>query len=331
MRRVKPPLPPEVERGANGLRVRGHALVLDPHGRPALGFVAHARAAPRVLPERSVATAATIALLEASQPRALQKSAALPGVYGKPFALGSLRLTVFPAGHVLGSAQLRVEAQGLDLVWAADLGGFGAHASATAEPCEQLECETLALNALYGHPRYIFPPREESLQRALEFVQRSKRAGQTPVLIASPLGATQDLLRYFDGRALLRLHPAAYRACEVYAAQGIALTGYARLDEPGDAVLVPPSYRLSRLELGQHRICSLTGRAVDGLPAGAHEALPLSDHAGFQELLDYALKSQARRVITAHGHADELAAALRQRGLDAVAVRDQHQLRLPGF
>jgi hypothetical protein len=43
------------------------------------------------------------------------------------------------------------------------------------------------------------------------------------------------------------------------------------------------------------------------------------------------LNSQARRVITAHGHAEELAAALRQRGLDAVALRDQHQLRLPGF
>jgi putative mRNA 3-end processing factor len=329
---VKPSLPPEVERGANGLRVRGHALVLDPHGRPALGFVAHARGAPRVLPERSVATAATIALLEAAQPRALRKSAALPAAYGKPFALGSLRLTVHPAGHVLGSAQLRVEGEGLDLVWAADLGGRGAHASATAEPLEQLECETLALNALYGHPRYAFPPREECLERALEFVQRTRRAGQTPVLIASPFGMTQDLLRYFDGRALVRLHPAAHRACEVYAAQGVKLTGYVKLEEPGDTVVVPPSFRRARLDLGPHRVCALTGRAVDGIPAGAHEAIPLSDHAGFEALVDYALKSQARRVIAAHGHAAELAAALRQRGLkDAVAIPDQHQLRLPGF
>jgi putative mRNA 3-end processing factor len=328
---MKPPLPPEVERGANGLRVRGHALVLDPRGRPQLGFVAHARGAPRVLPERSVTTAATLALLEAAAPRALQKSAALPATYGKPFALGSLRLTLFPAGHTLGSAQLRVEGHGLDLVWAADLGGTGEHASATAEPRQQLECETLALNALYGHPRYIFPPREESLQRALEFVQRTRRAGQTPVLIASPLGATQDLLRHFDGRALVRLHPAALRACEVYAAQGKPLAGYVKLDEPGDTILVPPSYRLERLKLGPHRVCCLTGRAIDGIPGGGHEAIPLSDHAGYQELLDYALNSQARRVITTHGHADELANALREKGLDAVAIRDQHQLRLPGF
>jgi Cft2 family RNA processing exonuclease len=323
-------LPPEVERGANGLRVRGHPLVLDPRGRPALGFVAHARGAPRLLPERCVATAATVALLEAGQPRALSKSAALPAAYGKPFALGSLRLTVHPAGHVRGSAQLRVEGEGLDLVWAADLGGRGARASATAEPLEQLECETLALNALYGHPHYVFPPREECLERALEFVQRTRRAGQTPVLIASPFGATQDLLRHFDGRALVRLHPAAHRACEVYAAQGVKLSGYARLDEPGDTLVVPPSYRLSRLPEGQYRFCALTGRAVDGVP-GADEAIPLSDHAGFDELMEYALQSQAQRIIAAHGHAPDLAAALRERGLDAVAIPDQHQLRLPGF
>ena len=327
---MKLSLPPEVERGANGLRVRGHPLVLDPRGRPSLGFVAHARGAPRILPERSVATAATVALLEAAQPRALRKSAALPAAYGKPFALGSLRLTVHPAGHVLGSAQLRVEGEGLDLVWAADLGGQGARASKTAEPLQQLECETLALNAHYGHPVYSFPPREEALQRALEFTQRTRRAGQTPVLIASPFGATQDLLRHFDGRALLRLHPAAYRACEVYAAQGVELSGYVKLDEPGDTIVVPPSFKLSRLPQGNYRTCALTGRAVTGA-AGADEAIALSDHAGFQDLLDYALKSQAQRVIAVHGHADDLARALREKGLDAVALRDQHQLALPGF
>ncbi|HEY2031040.1 MAG TPA: MBL fold metallo-hydrolase [Myxococcales bacterium] len=327
---MKPALPPEVERAANGLRVRGHPLVLDPRGRPALGFVAHARGAPRILPERSIATAATVALLEAAQPRALRKSAALPAAYGKPFALGSLRLTVHPAGHVLGSAQLRVEGPGLDLVWAADLGGSGRRASATAEPLEQLECETLALNALYGHPRYQFPPRDEALERALEFVQKTRRSGQTPVLIASPFGATQDVLRHFDGRALLRLHPAAHRACEVYAALGVKLSGYVKLDEAGDTVVVPPSFKLSRLPAGSYRTCILSGRAMLG-HADADEAIALSDHAGFDELVDYAQKSQAQRVIAVHGHADELARALREKGMDAVALRDQHQLRLPGF
>ena len=63
----------------------------------------------------------------------------------------------------------------------------------------------------------------------------------------------------------------------------------------------------------------------------ADEAIPLSDHAGFDELVDYALRSGARRVLALEGHSEELAAALRERGLEATAVREHHQLRLPGF
>jgi len=167
--------PPEVERAANGLRVRGHALYLEPRGRPPLGFLAHARGAPPVLPERMVVTGPTSKLLEAALPRALRRTAALPAAYGQTFALGSLRLTLHPAGHVLGSAQVRCEAEGLDLVYAGDIGGSGARASLTAEGLEQLNCATLAIRAVYGHPRYVFPPRALLLERVQAFVERTLR------------------------------------------------------------------------------------------------------------------------------------------------------------
>ena len=321
---------PEVERAANGLRVRGHGLYLEPRGRPPLGFLAHARGARPVLPERTVTTAATVALLEAAQPRALRRTAALPAAYGKPFALGSLRLTVHPAGHVLGSAQLRCEAPGLDLVYAGDIGGDAARASLTAEPREQLECETLALRAIYGHPRYVFPPREELLEKVRAFVEKSLRDGKTPVLVAAALGAAQDLVRHLGDRRTLRLHHTAYRACEVYAAQGVPLKGFSRLDGDGEIIVVPPTARLSRMNLGEHRICGLSGRAIDGL-RGVDEAIPLSDHADFSELVAYAVRSGARRVLAVAGNAEDLAAALRERRIDALAVREHHQLRLPGF
>ncbi len=291
----------EVERAANGLRVRGHSLYLEPRGRPPLGFLAHARGAPRVLPERAVATAATIQLLEAAQPRALRRTAALPAAYGQTFALGSLRLTMHPAGHVLGSAQLRCQADGLDLVYAGDIGGKGARASLTAEPREELQAATLAMRALYGHPRYVFPPREESLEKAHLFVEKTLREGKTPVLVAVALGAAQDLVRHLGDRGrTLRLHATAHRACEVYR------------------------------ELGAHRLCAFSGRALDGL-RGVDEAVALSDHAGFDELVAYALASGARRVLAIDGHAEELARELRSRGLEALAVREHHQLPLPGF
>ncbi len=317
----------EVERAANGLRVRDHQLYLDPRGRPQLGFLAHARGAASVLPERTVATAPTVALLAAAQPRALRKAAPLSAAYGQSFALGSLRLTLHPAGHVLGSAQIRCEADDLDLVYTGDLG----HDSLTAEPRQQLQCDTLVLRATYGHPRYAFPPRAQLLERVGRFVEETLARNATPLLIAAAVGATQDLARYFGERRRLRLHPTALRACEVYRELGIKLPEVSPLDGQGDIVVVPPTARLGRLALGSHRTCLLSGRAVDGVGA-AEEGIPFSDHAGFPELVACALASDARRVLTVHGHAEELAQALRERGLDARSIREHHhQLPLPGF
>ena len=67
-----------VERAPHGLRVRGTQLYVDPVGRTQIGFLAHARGARATLPERTVVSARTLALLEASQQRALRKAAPLP-------------------------------------------------------------------------------------------------------------------------------------------------------------------------------------------------------------------------------------------------------------
>jgi putative mRNA 3-end processing factor len=331
MQRVRHrPDPPEVERAANGLRVRGHALYLEPRGRPPLGFLAHARGAPPVLPQRLVASGPTHKLLEAALPRALRRSATLAAAYGQAFALGSLRLTLHPAGHVLGSAQVHCEAEGLDLVYAGDIGGTGERAPATAEPFEQLTCDTLVIRAVYGHPRYTFPPRQALLERLQAFVERSLRDGKAPVIVAAAIGESQEVVRFLGGRRTLRLHPTAFRACEVYAAQGQTLAGFVRLEDEGDVVVLPPTARVARLNLGAPRICALSGRAVDGI-AGADEAFALADHAGFDDLLECIRASRARRVLTVDGYAEDLARAARAIGIDAMAVREHHQLRLPGL
>src|SRR4051794_40149281 len=124
-----------------------------------MGFLAHARGAPSVLPERMVASPPTIQLLTAALPRALRRTAALPAAYGQTFALGSLRLTLHPAGHVLGSAQVHCEANGLDLVYAGDIGGTGGRASVTAGAVEQPPGGTPAIPPGDGPPPDRFPPR----------------------------------------------------------------------------------------------------------------------------------------------------------------------------
>src|SRR6266446_5627174 len=256
----------QVERTAHGLRLRGTQLYLDPVGRPQLGFLAHARGARATLPERTVATAATIALLDAAQPRALRKAAPLPAGWRKPFALGSLTLTLYPAGHVLGSAQLCCEVSGRSILYAGDLGGSDARAPATAEAQERVPCDTLLLRATYGHPRYSFPPRSEVLEDLSRFVATALAERRTPVVLAAPLGGAQEAVSHLAAHEL-RLHPAPLRFAEVYRAQGVDLPAVLPLGaiQPGQVVVLPahPRSRRYLAELGPSRVCILSGRAAD--------------------------------------------------------------------
>jgi len=100
--------------------------------------------------------------------------------------------------------------------------------------------------------------------------------------------------------------------------------------KPGQVVVLPahPRSRRYLAELGPSRVCILSGRAADpgfASSIGVDRALPISDHAGFPDLLEYALRSGARRVLTVHGHAEELANALRQRGVPAQHLREHHR------
>ena len=162
------------------------------------------------------------------------------------------------------------------------------------------------------------------------FVEKTLGQGKTPVLVAAALGEAQDVVRYLGGRHVLRLHPTAFRACEVYVAQGVPSQGFVPLGGEGDVVVVPPTARLSRLGLGEHRVCTLSGRAVDGI-ASADEALPLADHAGFEDLLDCAVRSGARRVYTIDGYAEELARQLRNRGIDQLPSASSTSFPCPEF
>jgi putative mRNA 3-end processing factor len=322
---------PEVERTAHGLRVRGTQLYVDPAGRPQLGFLAHARGARATLPERTLASAPTIALLETALPRALRKASPLPAAYGQAFALAGPRLSVHPAGHILGSAQLRCELPRGVLVYSGDLGGLGERAPATAEKREVVPCDALVLRATYGHPRYRFPARSEVLEDLSRFVRETLASGGTPVVLAAPLGGAQEAVLHLRGPEL-RAHASIARAAEVYRAHGVPLPDVLPFGQPapGGIVLLPAHPRSRRLtaQLRAPRICLLTGRAVErGIAArfGVDVALPLSDHAPFADLVDHAVRSGAKRVQTVHGHAAELAAALRDRGIEAVAVREPHR------
>ncbi|HET6438368.1 MAG TPA: MBL fold metallo-hydrolase [Anaeromyxobacter sp.] len=325
---------PLVELQRGGLRVANTALHLDATRRVPCGFVSHAHGDHIARHDRTIATAATLALMRHRLGMGRNQPELLPAKNRNPFGLGELTLELFPAGHVLGSAQLRVTRDGLSLGYSGDLCTEPADA---AEPAEVMPCDVLVLESTFGLPRYVFPPKEEVLAGIRRFVDDALSDGMTPVLLGYALGKAQELLKHLADRGYsCRAHPAVHAVNQIYEELGVRLPGVRPLGPEGAGrgeVVVCPPHLTHSVPMGvvrRRRTAVCTGWAIDGgrFFRGSDAAFPLSDHADFPSLLAYARATGAGRIYTVHGQTEGLAAALRRQGVRAEPLREQQQLEL---
>lgn len=320
-----------VELRRAGLHLSGTSLWFDARRKSELSFVSHAHSDHIARHERVIATAATLRFL---QHRLGTVKGALAAPYNRPFELGALVLELLPAGHMLGSAQLRVVLpDGTRVVYTGDL---NVAPSLTAEPAQVAECDILILESTFGHPRYSFPPRERTFDRVAEWCRAKLGAGITPVLFAYAMGKSQEVIKALSRRGLkMCAHGSIHEICALYSELGMPLS-VRRFDgtlEQGEVLMVPPHLARSTSVTRLRRATAvLTGWAVDGPVTrkrhGADEAFPISDHADHAALIRYAKATGATEVITHHGFAEELAEALRGEGLIARAAHRPLQLGL---
>ncbi len=325
--------PIEIHKGE--LRVAGSGLHLDARRRVECAFVSHAHGDHIGRHDRTIATAPTLALMRhrLGEPKR-RKTETLPAAFREPFGLGELTLELFAAGHVLGSAQIRIERNGVALGYSGDLCTEPTHA---AEAAEVMPCDVLVLESTFGHPRYVFPPKAETLRAIRTFVDDTLSGGDTPVLLGYALGKAQEILKYLaDASYRCAAHPVVHAVNRVYEAHGVSFPNVRALPpegpDPGEVVVAPPHLSRSPAMRGvrRRRTAILTGWAIDGARCfrGADAAFPLSDHADFPSLVRYAKATGASRVLTVHGQAEPLAAALRKEGVRAEPLREQAQLEL---
>jgi putative mRNA 3-end processing factor len=248
------PLGAEVELTSAGMRVAESPLFLDAKRPRALSFVSHAHSDHIAPHQRVIATAATASLMAA---KLKKRTRALTAPYGQTFDLGALKLSLHPAGHVRGSAQLLVQRDGRRILYTGDL-GLGP--SLTAEPAEVVPCDVLILEATFGHPRYRLPSRPEALARVDEFIDASFRRGEVPVLMAYALGKGQEVIAHLANRLpRSRVRSSAPRS--------LPGNGRARRDPSGAA----PSHPGLQ---SAHAAAASNGRA-DGLGRGGRDGSPL--------------------------------------------------------
>jgi putative mRNA 3-end processing factor len=321
-------MPVELRRG--GLVLQGTPLWFDARTKSPVSFVSHAHSDHIARHERVIATSATLALMEH---RLGPLEATTPLEYGARLKHEDLLLECFSAGHVFGSAQLRVTRHdGHRVVYTGDV---SLEAALTAEPAEVLACETLVIESTFGHPKYRFPKRAQVYDDVAAWARGQLARGVRPILLAYSLGKSQETVRQLTARGLkVCAHPSIHDVAVVYERLGMPVgarrfEGEFQDDEVG---LFPPYRRGDSLSAFKEKsLAALTGWALEPWGArrcGADIAFPVSDHADFPSLVEYAQRSGAREIVTTHGFAQELAVALRELGLFARAVTEQVQMRL---
>ncbi len=310
----------------NGLMLTKARLAVDFCRRQPRAFISHAHNDHIARHEYALCTPETAALYQ----HRLGRRPTLPMPYRQPIEWGGLRLTTFPAGHCLGSAMLLAEDGPQSLLYTGD---FKLGESATAVAAELPHAELLVIESTFGHPDYRLPPRQQVLDELIALVRRTLAEGAVPVIQAYILGKSQEITRLLANENIPVLqHGDIFAVSRVYEACGVSLGRYERFTgeaPPGWAVIVPPGR--GRLEnLGRQVRIAVTGWAADQRAKyrlGVDHALPLSDHADYDELFEAVSRVAPRVVYCTHGP-ESFVDRLRDAGYDAHPLGRPNQKRL---
>jgi Cft2 family RNA processing exonuclease len=245
--------------------------------------------------------------------------------FNEPWDERDHRLTLFSAGHVLGSAQLLIESGAGRFVYTGD---FKLRESLTVEPPEIKHCDVLLMECTYGRPQYVFPSHDEVVSQMIAFARSALEGDAVPVFFAYSLGKAQEAMAILGSAGLpLTVHGAV---------DNLAHPPYARYHpETFDAhsVLIwPPGGKALPKALRNKpvRTAVLTGWSLDRgalFRYGTERGFALSDHADYPALLHYVERAQPRKVLLNHGWRD-FVYRLRALGVDAEYLEDNAQLSL---
>lgn len=260
----------------------------------------------------------------------LKEDVALSGLrYGEVVTWGSAKVSLHPAGHILGSSQVRVEVGGE--VWVVT-GDFKRAPDPTCAPFDPVRADVLITEATFGLPVYAWPAPETTAESIHQWWEQNRARGRTSLLCCYALGKAQRVLaelRRFTDRPV-HVHGAIEAMTALYRSAGVEMLPTVpvvelpkgkRLD--GELVLAPISARgtpwMKRLGTPAQGFASgwmrLRGTRRQ---KGYERGFPLSDHADWSELLRTVEESGARRVLVTHGYSHALARYLTERlGLDA--------------
>jgi len=252
--------------------------------------------------------------------------------YNEPTYLNGVKVSFHPAGHIIGSAQIRLEYGGKVAVVSGD---YKVQDDGLSTPFEPVRCHEFVTESTFGLPIYKWLPVESYQQQMRQWITENQARGKTSVFIGYSLGKAQRILKALEGMGDIYVHYSIARLNEAYVSAGIPLPEYRNLDlredvkkVAGKIVIVPPaladSNALKRIPDFATAICS-GWMQVRGARRwrSADAGFAVSDHADWPGLLQAIKATEADKVYVTHGHTQTFAKYLNETGIYAEAIKTE--------
>lgn len=327
----------------NGLILSKANLAVDFCRPQACAFASHAHADHYARHQMTLCTPETASLYlhriaaNRSGKTASPKHRVREMPYGQAIDWGGLQLTTFPAGHCLGSAMLhaRDPDTGETLLYTGD---FKLGPSRTSREIEIPQTDILVMESTFGTPKHRLPPREEVIGEFLQLVRQTFELEQTPVVYAYSLGKSQEITRILlDAGFRVQQHTTIFEISKIYEQHGvelgiksgklIPLQAERKADE--DRVLIVPPRTMFETKRNSSTF-AVSGWAIEPgakYRYGVDYILPLSDHAGYDELIEMVHRVSPQITYCTHGPV-EFVDRLNELGLFARPIDRPWQQRL---
>tara|TARA_R110002020_G_scaffold303939_4_gene519633 strand:- start:5906 stop:6925 length:1020 start_codon:yes stop_codon:yes gene_type:complete len=254
--------------------------------------------------------------------------------FGESFTINNVEFSFHPAGHIIGSSQIRVEHKGEVWVFTGD---YKTENDGIAVPYEPIRCDTFITECTFGLPAFKWIPQAQVMNDINQWWAQNKADGRTSVLFGYSLGKAQRLIKHLDtDLGKIYTHGAVENMNEVIRTlvdlpPTERITRETKKEElKGNIVVAPPSAHGSPWlrKMVPYVTASASGwmtfrgarrrRAID-------KGFVLSDHCDWQGLLQSIKETGAHKIICTHGYTDIFSRFLREQGYDARTEQTQYE------
>lgn len=252
--------------------------------------------------------------------------------YNDPIHINGVKVSLHPAGHLIGSAQIRLEWKGYVFVFSGD---YKVDEDEISTPFELVKCHTFVTESTFGLPIYKWQKNNVYKEQLTNWVRRNQENNKTSVFFGYSLGKAQRIMKLIEGVDEIYVHSAIDNLNKAIESTGYEIPDYHRIDwdnrkqMDGKIVIVPPallgSNMIKKVPNAATAICSgwmqIRGnRRWKSVDTG----FPISDHADWDGLISAVKATQAEKVYVTHGSQANFAKYLNEIDIESFELKTEY-------